>query len=275
MKAGSPSKIAGWPRIVAILCLLLTLPGCASYALQEKIDSGPRPPSQMGTVESAGRSVDGTVVSLCMDRDTVMVRVPVHSNEQQNPRKKPNGTDRVQPNQTGVIPYLSVPANTALRYCLKPNSPIPAFRMTADHVSGRTYKFGRIDPGTNWGATDNIPLAVVMSDERLRKEIRDRIIVHEAPVGIYQIPVTPPGGASSRSAVFYKYSVINTAHPESGSTRVVQLGISGGNDKPFSSWALLWPVAIAVDIVTSPVQVIVGAGFIVYIFFCDCLLAPM
>lgn len=274
MRTGSLSKAAGWPRIAAVACLFLALPGCASYALKEKIDSGPRLPSQMGTVESAGRSTDGAV-SLCMDRDTVMVRVPVHSNEQQNSRKKDSGTDRAQPNQTGAIPYLSVPASTALRYCLKPNSPIPAFRMTADHVSGRTYKFGRINPATKRGATDNIPLAVVMSDERLRKEIRDRIIAHEAPVGIYQIPVTPPGDTSSGSAVFYKYSVINTAHPESGSSRVVQLGISGGDDKPFSPWALLWPVAITVDIVTSPVQVIVGAGSIVYMYFCDCILAPM
>lgn len=278
MRTGSLSKAAGWPRIAAVACLFLALPGCATSFVQNKIDTNPRPPSHMGDVEAAGRSTEGTV-SLCMYRVDhrsplrVMLSVPIHSNEQQTPRKTGNGTDQAQPNQTGAIPYLSVPASTALPYCLKPASPVPVFLMTTAHVSGSTYKLGRIDPGTNWGTTDNIPLAMVMSDARLRKEIRDRIVAHEAPVGIYQLPIMPPGGTSSRSAVFYKYSFINTAHPEFGNTRVVQLGTSGEtkeDGKINSPWSLLLPVTYVVDIVTSPIQAIYIMGAYVYYKICDC-----
>lgn len=266
MKAGSPSKTAGWPRIAAVACLFLVLPGCASLTLLDKMENSPKAPNKMQRVELASRSLGGTV-NLCMERlsgrppyrSSFMIRVPIDANPQNISRKKASGTDRTQPDQAETIPYLTVPASTVRLYCSEPGSRMPVFWI---YATGYPYILGRIEPAVRSGRTGQTFKGVALSDARLRKEIRDRIIAHKAPSGIYQINIKLPDGQYS-TAVFYKYSSGNTAPPESRNTKVVQLGISGKGRKMNSHLVLLWPAAILFDIVTFPV-VVAGTVFSKY-----------
>lgn len=239
MKAGLQleAATAGWPRTAAVLLLLL--PGCAATnSVRDKTDYPPPPPDHIRDVNLAARHANGTV-TLCISDYSArvgewsMTFKPLARAQRAASTDKKNRTDHMRPGQPVPIPRQAVPVEHSARGCLYYPSQIPIHDMLIHRLPGNIYKVRKIDPAyQKWGVTDRIPQRTMMSDIRLRAEIRDVIIAHEAPAGIYKLAVALPDSGHRIAAVFYKQA---SASP--GTARVIQIEISHNPEKKQASSA--------------------------------------
>lgn len=267
----------GWPYIAVVLGLLLALPGCATNFVEDKIFtpskylSGDfRYPDHIRDVEAAGQAADGTV-NICIygypgngqvHERAREYRLGFPTNPGQLaalPQAKNSRDSQRRSRQPATIPWRAMPAPRALIGCPAPGSAIPIFQITArvtvapvSGYNGYYTEIGKIYPvgqgeAAGYGLED-----AILSNERVRKDIRDRIMAHDASTGIYQIITRGYDSAFERSTVFYKHNATL-----SGTSRIIEIDVSGeirNKRKIKPEWIPLMPIAAIFDIATLPVQ---------------------
>lgn len=238
MNAALPSETAtaGWPRIAAILCLLLALPGCATSYVSEKYKHGPPDRAtalRMDSVTQGSRY--SKTLSIC-----AIAIIP----------DAPGGTA-----ERSLFVWTELDALSRSNrppVVMAGNRAVPLYLLPPEDIGGGIYRRTRTCGPLNPTRPSRLPIVTIEPGASGVQPSEEQFLQHVAAriqESGHKTAVFTARGPNGQFRLFFL-----AEKPLVTGSRILEIEPVTRRHTGGIKWLAAMPVAIAVDIVTFPVQ---------------------